>query len=556
LLPGSNLGPQAAADPDLRMPFFLVTAATALVLLIACANVANLFLSRAVARQQEIAVRSALGASRGRLVRQLLTESVLLGLCGGALGVLLSVWSLRWIHVLGTKSIPRLADVGIDNRVLFFTFAISILSGVLFGLAPALRLAKVDLNSTLKDGNRGAAGASVWGHGNRLRRLLVVGELALSIVLLIGAGLLIRSFARLQNVAPGFNPHNVLTFDLALKGHRYDDKDTRLNTYHELWNRFAEIPGVAASGSISALPLSEAFSWTPITVERRVPLPGEKFLNADARIVGGQYFQAMQIPLRSGRFFRDDDLDGKTPVTIVDEFMAEQLWPNQDAVGKRIHMVEAEEPWMIVVGVVGRVKHESLDSDPRIAFYLPQRQYPSRETTIVVQSQGDPTTVAAGLKQKLRLIDANLPMYATTTMTDRVAESLARRKFSTLLLGLFAGFALVLAIIGIYGVMAYLVGQGTREIGIRMALGATQRAILRLVVLQGMKLAVYGVVIGLVAALFLARLMSSMLFGVTASDPITFCGIALLLLAVAFVATCIPALRAASIDPMRSLRAE
>jgi predicted permease len=542
---------------DVRRALLVLLSAVGFVLLIACANVANLLLARAVARQQEIAVRAALGASRGRIIRQLLTESILLSLCGGLLGVILCFWSVKWIHVLGTKSIPRLADIGIDGRVLLFTLLLSIFAGILFGLAPAWRVSRVDLNTTLKDASRASAGSSaVWGRGNNMRRLLVVSELALSVVLLIGAGLLIRSFTRLENVAPGFNSKNVLTFELALNGQRYGDGQIRLSTYRQLWNALGQIPGVTAAGGITSLPLSQSFAWTPITVEGRAPLPGEKFLNADARVAGGRYFQAMEIPLRSGRFFNEEDLVGKTPVVIIDEFMAGQLWPGQDAVGKRIHMVESEVPWLTVAGVVGRVKHESLDSDPRIAFYLPQTQYPSRAMTVVMRSQGDPSTLSPSVKKELRGIDPDLPMYSVRTMDERVEESLARRRFSMLLLGIFAGMALVLATIGIYGVMAYLVNQATREIGIRMAIGATQREIVRLVVFQGMRLAVTGVGAGLAAAFVFTRLMRSLLFGISSADPVTFAGISLLLTLVALLATYIPARRAARIDPILCLRSE
>jgi predicted permease len=542
---------------DVRRALLVLLSAVGFVLLIACANVANLLLARAVARQQEIAVRAALGASRGRIIRQLLTESILLSLCGGLLGVILCFWSVKWIHVLGTKSIPRLADIGIDGRVLLFTLLLSIFAGILFGLAPAWRVSRVDLNTTLKDASRASAGSSaVWGRGNNMRRLLVVSELALSVVLLIGAGLLIRSFARLENVAPGFNPKNVLTFELALNGQRYGDGQIRLSTYRQLWNALGQIPGVTAAGGITSLPLSQSFAWTPITVEGRAPLPGEKFLNADARVAGGRYFQALEIPLRSGRFFNEEDLVGKTPVVIIDEFMAGQLWPGQDAVGKRIHMVESEVPWLTVAGVVGRVKHESLDSDPRIAFYLPQTQYPSRAMTVVMRSQGDPSTLSPSVKKELRGIDPDLPMYSVRTMDERVEVSLARRRFSMLLLGIFAGMALVLATIGIYGVMAYLVNQGTREIGIRMAIGATQREIVRLVVFQGMTLAITGVGAGLAAAFVFTRLMRSLLFGISSADPVTFAGISLLLTLVALLATYIPARRAARIDPILCLRSE
>ncbi len=375
---------------NVRRSLLVLLGSVGFVLLIACANVANLMLSRAVARQQEIAVRTALGASRWHIVRQLLTESVLLSLCGGALGILICLLSVRWIHILGTKSIPRLQDVGIDGRVLLFTLLLSLFCGILFGLSPALRVSRLDLNSTLKDASRGSAGTStVWGRGNTVRRLLVVAELALSVVLLIGAGLLIRSFARLQDVSPGFNPRGVLTFDLTMTGRKYNDKQTILNTYRQLWERLEHSPGAIAAGGVTSLPLSQAFAWTPITVEGRTPLPGEKFLNADERIVGGHYFEAMEIPLRRGRFFNEQDDTTKPIVVIVDEYMADELWPGQDPIGKRIHIVElqSKDPWQTVVGVVGRVKQDSLDSDPRIAFYLAHTQFPTRAMTVALRGR-------------------------------------------------------------------------------------------------------------------------------------------------------------------------
>jgi predicted permease len=544
---------------NVRTSLLVLLGAVGLVLLIACANVANLLLSRAVARQQEIAVRAALGASRWRIVRQLLTESVLLAVCGGALGIFICELSLKWMHVLGTKSIPRLADVGMDGRVLLFTLSLSLLSGILFGLAPALRISRLDLNSTLKDATRGSAGTSaVWGRGNNVRRLLVISELALSVVLLIGAGLLIRSFARLQNLQPGFEPRGVLTFDLTMTGRKYSDKQVVLNTYKQLWERLEQLPGASAAGGVSSLPLSQAFAWTPITVEGRMPLPGEKFLNADERLVGGHYFEAMGIPLRRGRFFNEQDDTTKPIAVIVDEYMAEQLWPGQDPIGKRIHIVElkSDNPWQTIVGVVGRVKQDSLDSDPRIAFYLPQTQFPTRAMTVALRSSADTAGVLSAIKSELRALDPDLPMYYVRSMGQRVDESLARRRFSMLLLGVFASVALVLATIGIYGVMAYLVSQGTREIGIRMALGATQRDVLGLIVRQGMTLAISGLAIGLTGAFVLTRLIRSLLFGVQATDPLTFVGISVLLAFIAFLASYIPAQRAARIDPMVSLRCD
>ena len=544
---------------NVRPALLVLLGSVGLVLLIACANVANLQLSRAVARQQEIAVRTALGASRWRIIRQLLTESVLLALGGGALGILMCLWSMQWMHVLGAKSIPRLQDVGIDSRVLLFTVLLSVCSGILFGLAPALRVSRLDLNATLKDASRGSAGTSaVWGHGNNVRRLLVVSELALSVVLLIGAGLLIQSFVRLQNVSPGFNAQNVLTFDLTMTGRKYGDKQAILNTYRQLWDRLEHVPGVSASGGVTSLPLSQGYAWTPITVEGRTPLPGEKFLNADERVVGGHYFEAMGIPLRRGRLFNEQDDASKPRVVLVDEYMAEQVWSGQDPIGKRIHIVELEsdDPWQTVVGVVGRVKQDTLDSDPRIAFYLPQTQYPTRAMTVALRSGHDPSGVLSAVKNELRKLDADLPMYYIRTMQQRVDESLARRRFSMLLLAVFAGVALALATIGIYGVMAYLVNQGTREIGIRVALGATRRNIVSLVVRQGMALALSGVAIGLAGAVMLTRLIRSLLFGVEATDPVTFVGIALLLGLVALLASYIPARRASRVDPLVALRYE
>jgi len=544
---------------NVRRSLWVLLGAVGFVLLIACANVANLMLARAVARQQEIAVRTAMGATRWHILRQLLTESLLLSLSGGALGIFICLFSMRWIHVLGIKSIPRLQGVGIDGRVLLFTLLLSVCSAVLFGLVPAWRVSRLDVNSTLKDTIRGSAGASaVWGRGNNFRRLLIVSELSLCVVLLIGAGLLIRSFTRLQNVSPGFNPQGVLTFDLTMTGQRYDDKKAVLNTYRQLWDRLEHSPGAIAAGGVTSMPLSEAFAWTPITVEGRMPLPGEKFLNADERLVGGHYFEAMEIPLRRGRFFSEQDDMTKPIAVIVDEYMADQLWPGQDPIGKRIHIVqlESKDPWQTVVGVVGRVKQDSLDSNPRIAFYLAHTQFPTRAMTVAFRGRTDPAAMLEACKKELRNLDPDLPMYSVRTMEQRVNESLAQRRFSMLLLGVFASVALALATIGIYGVMAYLVNQGTRELGIRIALGASPRNILTLVVRQGMVLAFAGVMLGLAAAFLLTRLIRSLLFGVEAFDPITFAGTSFLLAIVTLLACYIPAQRAARIDPLISLRCD
>jgi predicted permease len=544
---------------NVRYTLWLLLAAVGCVLLIACVNVANLLLSRALARQKEIAVRTAVGASAGRIIRQLLTESVTLAVCGGVVGILFAFFSMHWIHVLGSKSVPRLQEVGIRSDALLFTVLISVFSGILFGLAPALRVSRVDLQTTLKESARGSAGASaMWGRGNNLRRVLVVLELAISVVVLIVAGLVLGSFMRLQNVSPGFNPANVLTMELTMSGDRYKDPQVIRATCRQLWERLERLPGVTQAGGVSSLPLSDMLAWGPITVEGRVLPPGEKFINADERIVSGDYFEAMQIPLIKGRLFNEQDTAEKPSVVLVDEFMAQQLWPNQDPLGKRITFgdLDTKPLWASVVGVVGRIKHEKLDADSRIAFYLPQSQYIGRVMNVAVRSSTDPVQLASAVTHELHELDRDLPVSGVLTMDQRIAESLARRRFATVLLALFAAFALALATIGIYGVMAYLVSQGTREIGIRMALGASQRGILSLVVKQGMMLAGYGVGLGLVAAIAFSRLVSSLLFGVQSTDPLTFAAIALLLLLVALLASYIPARRAARIDPMISLRYE
>jgi len=544
---------------DVRRTLGVLLGTVGFVLLIACANVANLLLSRAVGRQQEIAVRTALGAAKSRIVRQLLTESLALALVGGLVGALIAFWSMRWIHAMGTQSIPRLAEISIDWRVLLFTLLLSAVSGIVFGLVPALRVSNLDLHTSLKDAGRGSAGASaVWGRGNNVRRMLVAGELALSVVLLIGAGLLIRSFAGLQNVQPGFNARNVLTFGLTMTGRKYADSSTVLNTYRDLWQRMERLPGVSAAGGIQAIPLGQLWAWGPITVEGRVPRPGENFLNADKRVVSGHYFQAMEIPLLRGRFFNDQDTAANPRVIIVDDYMARELWPNQDAIGKRVRCgsVDPHAPWCTVVGIVGRVKQYSLDSDSRIAMYIPHTQNPSRALTAVLRSGSDPAALSGAVKKEIRQIDPDLPVYQVRTMTNFIDESLARRRFTMSLLGIFAGIALLLAAIGIYGVMAYLVNQGMREIGIRLALGATQSGILGMVIRQGMTLALTGVGAGLIGAFALTRLLRSFLYGVQATDPLTFAAIALLLAAVALLASFIPARRASRIDPMISLRCE
>jgi predicted permease len=547
---------------DVRRSLLVLAGAVGFVLLIACANVASLLLARALARQREIAVRAALGASRARIVRQLLTESVLLALAGGVLGLLFAQWSLEGIRTLGTRSVPRLGEIAVNGGVLAFTFAISAASGVVFGLVPALRLSRLhrDLHGNLKDVTRATSGGTVWGRGQHMRRLLVALELALSVVLLVGAGLLIRSFVRLQQVPPGFNPAGVLTLELTMAGRKYADAQTVLEVYRQLWTRLAALPGATAVGGVTALPLSQMMAWGPITVEERTAPAGPDFVNVDQRIAGGDYFAAMQIPLRQGRLFNEADTRTSPRVALVDEHMAQQLWPNQDPIGKRLRTggmdANPDAPWIAVVGVVGRIKQDSLDSDPRMAMYLAHTQAPARALNVVVRSAGDPAVLTAPVRRVVGELDPDLPVYGVRTMGQRLDESLARRRFAMLLLSLFAALALGLAAIGVYGVMAYLVNQGTREVGIRMALGATPRRILALVIRQGMAVALIGMGIGLAGAFMLTRLMQGLLFGVEATDRVTFVAIALLMAVISLFASYVPARRAARIDPIMSLRSE
>jgi predicted permease len=545
---------------DVRRSLTVLVGAVGLVLLIAGANVANLLLSRALGRQREIAVRVALGAGRRRIVRQLLTESVLLALAGGVAGLVAAAFCLGGIRALGTRSVPRLHEIGIDERVLIFTLVVSILSGVLFGLVPALRAGGLDVQRTLEDAVRGSSAPSLWGRGRHARRLLVVAELALAVVLLIGAGLLVRSFARLQQAPPGFDPRGVLTLELTMSGRRYAESATVAETYRQLIERFTAIPGVSSAGAVSALPLSQMMAWGPIVVEGRTPPAGEKFINADMRFVAGAYFETMAIPLRQGRLFSVDDTRDAPRVVIVDAHMADTLWPRVSPLGKRLRIggfdATPDTPWLTVVGVVGRVRQYTLDAESRIALYFPHAQVPTRALNIVVKRDADPSTLIADVRRVVRTLDPDLPLYGVRTMSARVEESLARRRFSMLLLTVFAALAAGLATIGLYGVMAYLVRQGSRELGIRMALGATPGGILSLVVRHGLAIAAVGVGVGVGGALVLSRFIESLLFGIGAADALTFIVTPLLLGAVVLVACLVPARRAARIDPIVSLRGE
>jgi predicted permease len=541
-----------------RRSLAMLVGAVVCVLVIACANVANLLLSRGVSRRKDLAVRAALGAGRGRIVRQLLTESVLLGLAGGAVGLLLAFWGLGWMQTLGSKSVPRLFEIRINGGVLLFTIALSLVSAILFGLAPAMRAATVDLQTELQDGHGAAAGLAVWGRRQRTQQILVIAELALSVMLLVAAGLLIRSFAQLQRVPTGFSADRVLTMGITLAGRKYTDTAKVQAAYRDLWTRLAGVPGVTAAGGISSLPLSNQMAWGAITVEGRTAPASERFINVDQRVAAGDYLNLMEIPLRRGRLFNEEDTPATPRIVLVDERMAQQLWPDGDAIGKRIRNggIDARDnaPWITVVGIVGNVKQDALDADSRMAMYFPQTQLTPRAINVVVRSAGDPAALTTAVRREIRDFDPDLPVYDVRTMEERVNESLARRKFSMLLLSIFAVLASGLAALGIYGVVAFLVAQGTKEMGIRMALGATPRGIGLLVVRHGLVIAAVGIALGLAGAFALTRLMQSLLFGVAPTDTVTYLVVSGLVVITALAACYLPARRAARLDPMRSLR--
>ena len=545
---------------DVRQALLVLVGGVAIVLLVAGVNVANLLLTRALGRQRELAVRAAIGASRWRLAKLLLGESVLLSVMGGALGLVLARWSLDGIRLLGAGSVPRLHEISIDWSVLAFTAAVSIASGIVFGLVPVWRVNHVAVHDALKDAARGSGSGAGWSRGQHLRRALVVAEVALSVMLVIGAGLLVRSFRHLQQVPPGFNPDNVLTLELTMTGQKYAEPTAVLDTYREIWARVGALPGVTAVGGVSALPLSQMMAWGPITVEGRIPQPGEAFINVDQRIVSVDYFTTMEIPLVRGRLFGEQDIRSAPRAIVIDQRMADQLWPGRDPIGQRVRRggfdASSTVPWMTVVGVVGRIKQDALDADSRMAMYLPHLQFPTRALNVVVRSSQPPEAMAEPVRQQIRALDPDLPVYRVKSMEARVAASLAERRFSMLLLGLFALLALGLAMLGVYGVMAYFVAQGARELGIRMALGASPRAILGLVVGQGAGVAALGLVLGLAGAVALGRFMETLLFGVGTRDPITFVAMPLVLAVVALVACYVPARRATRINPTVALRSE
>jgi putative ABC transport system permease protein len=536
---------------DVRLAILVVLGSVTLVLLIACANVANLLLTRASGRQKEIAVRTALGASWRRLVRQLLTESLLLGLLGGAAGLVIARIALQVIRSVNPGNIPRLDAIALDGTVLAFTFGVAILTGLLFGLAPALRAAQVDLNTSLKAGGRNAQGDGGFGSSRRrLRSLLVVAEVAISLVLLVGAGLLVRSFVRLQAVSPGFEPEGVISMRVGPPARQFATREAAIAFYGPLSDKLGAVPGVTMRGAVSSLPFTSSVGWGSINVEGWTPQPGQE-LQVDQRGATADYFRTMGIQLVKGRFFAGSDIPSTAEqVVVIDEKFAQRFWPAGDAIGRHVWFDPARK--LTIVGVVGTVKQYGLDVDGRMVVYRPSFWSGYQ----VARASSDPAAVARDMVRAIRDMDPTITVFDVQTMSDRMSASLARQRFATLMLGAFAAFALILAIVGVYGVMSHLVTQGAHDIGVRMALGAERRRILLMVLRQGVELTVMGSILGLIGAAALTRVMASLLFGVSTTDLTTFTAVPVILIATAMIASYIPALRATRVDPVVALRDE
>ena len=535
---------------DIKSALLVLLGAVALVLLIACANVANLLLARATARQKEIAIRTALGASRRRIAQQLLTESVLLALAGGGAGLLLAVWGIGSLLTLAPQELPRVKDVTLDVRVLGFTLVVTVLTGVIFGLVPALQASRPNLNETLKEGGRGTTG----GH-HRVRGTLVITEVALALLLLVGAGLLIRSFYRLQQVTPGFNSKNALAVTVSLPGKKYPQDDQQSGFFTQLLDKVAALPGVVAVGATQSLPIQGDYVLG-FNIQGRPPNgPGQE-PNTNYYAVSPDYFKAMGIPLLRGRVFTEQDKKDSPRVAVINEELAKKFFPDEDPIGKRINVTNGPERFREIVGIVGDVKQYGLAQPTTMQTYEPYLQTPFSGMTLVVRADGNPAALSGAIRSEVLAIDKEQPVSRIRPLEQVVSESVAKQRFLMLLLGIFASVALVLAAVGLYGVMSYSVNQRYHEIGIRAALGAQRKDVLKLVVGQGMALALTGAAIGLAASFALTRLMASLLFGVSATDPLTFAVIALLLTIVALLACYLPARRAMKVDPMIALRYE
>ena len=529
----------------------ILLGAVALVLLIACANLATMLLARATSREREMAIRVAVGARRARLLRQALTESVVLAMFGAGAGTFLAIWAVDLVKTIGTQTVPRLAEVNVDATVLLVTLAIAIGTGLVFGLVPGLASGKPDLTESLKEGGRGSTSGR---RHNRLRDALVIAEVALALVLLTGAGLLLKSFVRLQNVNPGFNPRNVFTAEISLPALRYPDNKSQINFYSELERRVANLPGVTHAGFTVILPMSGINSDSSFDIEGRPTDDAHPGPDEEIRIVSSDYFRTIEMPLRKGRFFTPADKLDSPPVVIINRALAERYWPNEDALGKRIQIPTATKPvWATIVGIVGDIRHRGLDLPALPEFYVPLAQAPYNAMILTVRSTQDPRSLTSAIRREVQAIDPAQPIAHVRTLEQVIADSVAPRRLSVMLLAIFAGVALVLASVGIYGVMSFLVLQRTHEIGVRMALGAQRSDVLRLVISHAGILIGAGTILGLIIALLSTSVLRSVLYEVSTLDVPTFLFVTLALAFVALIASYIPARRATRADPMLAL---
>jgi putative ABC transport system permease protein len=539
---------------DTRASLLLLLGAVAFVLLIACANVANLLLARATARQKEIAVRTALGASRWRIVRQLLTESLLLSTVSGVIGLMLSLWLTKLLIAVSPPNSPRFDEIRPDMRVFLFTLALAVITGLVFGVAPALQASRVNLNERLKEGGRtGAAGSS----HNRIRSLMMVSEVALSVMLLVGAGLLIKSFIRLREVSPGFNPVNALSMRISLPGAKYPEGEARAQILRQTLERIKALPGVLSAGAVLSLPLGgDTFNVGRGYIREGRPATPEESGNAAYLASTPDYFRTLQIPLVAGRVYTDQDTEKTPKVAIVNESLARRLWPGESPIGKRITIWRDEKFPREIIGVVGDTK-PSLDAEAAPQMYVPYAQDAHWSSmSLVIRTSNDPAALTSTVRNEIRSLDKGIPVYNVKTMNEVLATSVGPRRAPMLLLSAFAGVALMLAMIGVYGVTAYQVTQRTQEIGIRMALGAQMRDVVKLVLKGGMAMALLGTGLGLVGAFVLTRLMSSLLFGVQPTDKATFVIVSVCLVTTALLACYLPARKATKVDPLKALRYE